>query len=141
MTPLTGHLRELRHDQQLRRDHTAARIGVAPTTITTWDNGSRSPRFPNALTYAAAVGHTIVLLDAGGQVLAEGEHIPVRLPHLRSAAKVSQHDMGQRLSVTRSAVAHFDRLQHQPALQSVERYAGALGLRLGLAALPEAVKG
>ena len=63
--PLMAQLRELRLDANRSQATIASRIGVSRYTVTQWETGRRSPRIPDVVAYASALGYTISLTKDG----------------------------------------------------------------------------
>ena len=54
-------LREARQAKRFTQREVATRIGVSVQTLSNWETGSSSPKFENALKWAAVLGYEVRL--------------------------------------------------------------------------------
>lgn len=63
----------------------------------------------------------------------------IQLIHLRRAHGLEQAEVGARMGVSQSAVSQFERHDSNPTLATVRRYALAVGARLDITVIDDAV--
>ncbi|MEU4578988.1 helix-turn-helix transcriptional regulator [Nonomuraea sp. NPDC023979] len=133
--PLMASLAEHRLHLGVHMYEVAEALGITVPTLSAWEHGRRSPRWPHVIAYGRRVDRRIVVRD-GDTVLAEGLYLPAQLPILRGELGLSQSDVARRLGGSRGQVGnHERRAGHQ--LVTVERYV-TVGLRLQLTHLAAA---
>lgn len=111
----------------------ARQVGIAHATIYKIEQG-HSTSLPTFEAAAQALGYNVIVTmsDGHGTVLeAPASHVTAVLNNLRETSKITIADMARRMDTTYRTVKIFADGSRNP-IPSIERYATALGLTLGV---------
>lgn len=133
MLSIPEQLARIRDAQRLTQAEVACRAGTSAVPMCRWESGARSPQLRNACTWAAVLGHRLVVTRDGrllGDVLS-----PAGLSEVRVAAGLTQSELARRMYVARNAVCQVETRSRTAvcSLVTAERYLTACGLDLVLA--------
>jgi transcriptional regulator with XRE-family HTH domain len=130
-------VRAIRRAQRLTQKALAARVGVAPNTIRTWENRGRCPHRWILESVAAALGAPVASLDPGcwakrTRVRYGDDPAALELRRLRRAAGLSADQVAAVIGTTRSAVRFWETGRGSPD----PRYRETLARLFGVETLP-----
>lgn len=117
-------LRALRSRQGLSREELGQRVGVSAATIAHWECGRRS--LPAARLSTLGDVFDIRGNDLIATLLSEPKHIAPPLVQMRSAAGLTQHQVGRRVGVTNARVCAWERGRATPNWAQVRQLARIL---------------
>lgn len=140
MLSIPEQLARIRAAAGLTQAEVAQRAGTSAVPMCRWESGARSPQLRNACTWAAVLGHRLVV-TRDGRPLGEVLSLPSGLSEARVAAGLTQSELARRMYVARNAVCQVETrsLTAVCSLVTAERYLTGCGYRLDLEATPMAV--
>lgn len=109
-------VRALRRARRLTLDELSSRVGVSLRSLQSWERGERVPH-PYTMTQLAKVlGVTVASLTSEDDPVLTTETFGQRVARLRKLRGMTQADVGDRLYVSHSAVARWERDDAPPKM-------------------------